>query len=48
MVTLGSSSPDRFSVDFRMLSIIFPLNNLLFNLLISVYLLHSLTLWLML
>ena len=37
VVTLGSSSPDRFSVDFRMLSIIFPLNNLLFNLLISVY-----------
>ena len=40
VVTLGSSRPDRFSVDFRMLSTIFPLNNLLFNLLISV--LHSL------
>ena len=34
VVTPGSSRPDRFSVDFRMLSIIFPLNSLLFNLLI--------------
>ena len=34
VVTLGSSRPEMFSVDFRMLPIIFPLNNLLFNLLI--------------
>ena len=32
---LLSSRPERFSVDFLMLSTIFPLNNLLFNLLIS-------------
>ena len=34
VVTLFSSKPDKFSVDFLMLSTIFPLNNLLFNLLI--------------
>ena len=45
VVTLGSIRPERFSVDFRMLSTIFPLNNLLFNLLISV--LHSALCWML-